>query len=159
MRLQRRCIDGHWEERRRCWGEHPSTLTSVGDLARVLRDQGRYEEAEEMNRQALDRRGKVNLSLKTRRRESRDGERSTSEVSTEGMPSPQIRETLLKIFNFLLILTIPCRSPAPWLCSVAGYPIRLSLRWKWRLTLPVSSNVETLVSVCGCSIPSSRNEG
>jgi tetratricopeptide (TPR) repeat protein len=33
--------------------EHPSTLTSMNNLAGVLRDQGKYEEAEEMYRQAL----------------------------------------------------------------------------------------------------------
>ena len=30
--------------------EHPSTLTSMNDLAMVLRDQGKYERAEEMHR-------------------------------------------------------------------------------------------------------------
>ena len=30
--------------------EHPFTLTSVSNLASVLRDQGKYEAAEEMNR-------------------------------------------------------------------------------------------------------------
>src|SRR5271170_4373899 len=33
--------------------EHPSTLTSMNNLAMVLRDQGKYEQAEEMFRQAL----------------------------------------------------------------------------------------------------------
>jgi hypothetical protein len=33
--------------------EHPSTLTSVGNLALVLRRQGKYEAAEEMNQRAL----------------------------------------------------------------------------------------------------------
>jgi tetratricopeptide (TPR) repeat protein len=33
--------------------EHPSTLTSVGNLAMVLQYQGKYEAAEEMNRRAL----------------------------------------------------------------------------------------------------------
>jgi tetratricopeptide (TPR) repeat protein len=33
--------------------EHPDTLTSMNNLALVLRDQGKYEEAEEMYRQAL----------------------------------------------------------------------------------------------------------
>jgi tetratricopeptide (TPR) repeat protein len=33
--------------------EHPSTLTSMNNLARVLSHQGKYEEAEEMHRQAL----------------------------------------------------------------------------------------------------------
>jgi hypothetical protein len=33
--------------------EHPSTLTSVSNLVAVLSDQGKYEEAEEMHRQAL----------------------------------------------------------------------------------------------------------
>jgi tetratricopeptide (TPR) repeat protein len=33
--------------------EHPSTLTSMNDLASVLSDQGKYEQAEEMHRQAL----------------------------------------------------------------------------------------------------------
>jgi tetratricopeptide (TPR) repeat protein len=33
--------------------EHPSTLTSVDNLALALRPQGKYEEAEEMHRQAL----------------------------------------------------------------------------------------------------------
>jgi len=33
--------------------EHPSTLTSFNNLASVLTDQAKYEEAEEMHRQAL----------------------------------------------------------------------------------------------------------
>ena len=39
--------------------EHPDTLTSVNNLASVLRDQGKYEAAEEMNRRALEGREKV----------------------------------------------------------------------------------------------------
>jgi hypothetical protein len=35
------------------------TLTSVGNLASVLRNQGKYEEAEAMNRRALEMREKV----------------------------------------------------------------------------------------------------
>jgi tetratricopeptide (TPR) repeat protein len=34
--------------------EHPSTLTSMYNLAGVLRDQGKYEAAEEMHRRALE---------------------------------------------------------------------------------------------------------
>lgn len=34
--------------------EHPSTLTSVGNLASMLRYQGKYGEAEAMNRRALE---------------------------------------------------------------------------------------------------------
>ena len=33
--------------------EHPSTLTSMNNLAGVLSDQGKYKQAEEMHRQAL----------------------------------------------------------------------------------------------------------
>jgi hypothetical protein len=33
--------------------EHPSTLTSINNLAAVLRDQGKYGQAGEMYRQAL----------------------------------------------------------------------------------------------------------
>ena len=39
--------------------EHPSTLTSMSNLAGVLDSQGKYEEAEAMNRQTLARREKV----------------------------------------------------------------------------------------------------
>ncbi|KAJ9660117.1 hypothetical protein H2201_007024 [Coniosporium apollinis] len=39
--------------------EHPSTLASVNNLAGVLQDQGKYEEAEEMNRRVLEGREKV----------------------------------------------------------------------------------------------------
>jgi hypothetical protein len=39
--------------------EHPSTLTSISNLAGVLNSQGKYEEAEAMNRQTLARREKV----------------------------------------------------------------------------------------------------
>jgi hypothetical protein len=39
--------------------EHPSTLTSMSNLALVLDSQGKYEEAESMNRQTLARREKV----------------------------------------------------------------------------------------------------
>jgi Tfp pilus assembly protein PilF len=33
--------------------QHPSTLTSVSNLALVLQDQGKHEAAEEMHRRAL----------------------------------------------------------------------------------------------------------
>jgi len=39
--------------------EHPSTLTSVSNLAAVLQNQGKYEAAEAMNRRALEGREKV----------------------------------------------------------------------------------------------------
>ncbi|KAK3612822.1 hypothetical protein LTR22_028443, partial [Elasticomyces elasticus] len=39
--------------------EHPNTLTSVSNLAEVLRSQGKYEAAEEMNRRALKGREKA----------------------------------------------------------------------------------------------------
>jgi tetratricopeptide (TPR) repeat protein len=39
--------------------EHPDTLTSISDLASVLRNQGKYEAAEERNRRALAGREKV----------------------------------------------------------------------------------------------------
>jgi tetratricopeptide (TPR) repeat protein len=39
--------------------EHPSTLTSMNNLANVLNRQGKYEEAEAMNRQTLARYEKV----------------------------------------------------------------------------------------------------
>jgi Tetratricopeptide repeat len=35
--------------------EHSDTLASVSNLALVLADQGKYEEAEAMNRRALDK--------------------------------------------------------------------------------------------------------
>jgi len=42
--------------------EHPDTLGSVGNLASVLRDQGKYEEAEKMNRRALEQQGGLTRS-------------------------------------------------------------------------------------------------
>src|SRR5207248_1832217 len=39
--------------------EHPDILTSMGNLATVLRVQGKYKEAEEMHRQALGLRERV----------------------------------------------------------------------------------------------------
>jgi hypothetical protein len=33
--------------------EHPDTLTTMNNLANVLSDQGKYEQAEEMHRQTL----------------------------------------------------------------------------------------------------------
>jgi tetratricopeptide (TPR) repeat protein len=39
--------------------EHPATLTSINNLAIVLRHQGKYEAAEEMQRRALELREKV----------------------------------------------------------------------------------------------------
>jgi Flp pilus assembly protein TadD len=39
--------------------EHPSTLTSMSNLALVLDDRGKYEEAEQIHRQALELRAKV----------------------------------------------------------------------------------------------------
>jgi len=39
--------------------EHPDTLGSMNNLALVLEQQGKYEEAEQMQRQTLDPREKV----------------------------------------------------------------------------------------------------
>ena len=39
--------------------EHPSTLTSMNNLALVLSSQGKYEKAEEMHRQALALEGRM----------------------------------------------------------------------------------------------------
>jgi hypothetical protein len=39
--------------------EHPSTLTSMNNLACVLDSQGKYEEAETLHRQALELRTKA----------------------------------------------------------------------------------------------------
>ena len=39
--------------------EHPDTLASINNLAEVLRNQGKYEQAEEMHRQTLELREKV----------------------------------------------------------------------------------------------------
>jgi prophage maintenance system killer protein len=39
--------------------EHPSTLSSMGNLALVLDSLGKYEEAEQMHRQTLELREKV----------------------------------------------------------------------------------------------------
>ena len=39
--------------------EHPSTLTSMNNLAQVLYSQGKYEAAEEMQRRALELKEKV----------------------------------------------------------------------------------------------------
>jgi len=44
--MNRRALEG----REKVLGkEHPDTLTSVNNLAFVLQDQGKYEEAEQMN--------------------------------------------------------------------------------------------------------------
>ena len=52
--MNRRVLDS----RERILGpEHPDTLVSVNNLARVLCAQGKYEAAEEMNRRALDSQG------------------------------------------------------------------------------------------------------
>ncbi|PVH91488.1 hypothetical protein DM02DRAFT_620498, partial [Periconia macrospinosa] len=49
--MNRRALEG----REKALGkEHPSTLTSVSNLALVLRYQGKYEAAEAMNRRALE---------------------------------------------------------------------------------------------------------
>jgi tetratricopeptide (TPR) repeat protein len=39
--------------------EYPSTLTSVSNLALLLQNQGKYEEAETMNRRTLERKEKA----------------------------------------------------------------------------------------------------
>ena len=56
---------GRWSDEYEVWAfhfrkmcelagtEHPDTLMSMNNLASVLRDQGKYEQAEEMHRQAL----------------------------------------------------------------------------------------------------------
>jgi Tetratricopeptide repeat len=49
--MNRRALDGY---EKALGKEHPHTLTSVSNLARVLESQGKYEAAEEMNRRALD---------------------------------------------------------------------------------------------------------
>ncbi|KAH7124607.1 hypothetical protein EDB81DRAFT_730860, partial [Dactylonectria macrodidyma] len=54
--MNRRALDAREKVLSR---EHPSTLTSVNNLAIVLQCQGKYEEAEQMNRRALDAREKV----------------------------------------------------------------------------------------------------
>ncbi|KAH7032570.1 uncharacterized protein B0I36DRAFT_406976 [Microdochium trichocladiopsis] len=54
--MNRRALDG----REKALGkDHPDTLTSVSNLAGVLRHQGKYEEAEAMHRWALDGREKA----------------------------------------------------------------------------------------------------
>jgi hypothetical protein len=46
LNLNRRALEG----REKALGaEHPHTLTSADNLALMLRDQGKYEEAEKMN--------------------------------------------------------------------------------------------------------------
>jgi tetratricopeptide (TPR) repeat protein len=53
-------ISRAFKEREKALGkEHPSTLSSVSNLAGVLESQGKYEAAEEMNRRALDGREKA----------------------------------------------------------------------------------------------------
>jgi len=52
--MNRRALEGNEKAR---GAEHPDTLTSVNNLALVLRDQGKYEEAEKINRRALEGRG------------------------------------------------------------------------------------------------------
>jgi len=48
------------EVRERVLGnEHPSTLTSMNNLALVQRDQGKYDEAEQMYREVVEVREKV----------------------------------------------------------------------------------------------------
>jgi tetratricopeptide (TPR) repeat protein len=49
--MDRRAVEG----REKVLGkEHPSTLTSVNNLAVMLQDQGKYDEAEPMNRRAVE---------------------------------------------------------------------------------------------------------
>lgn len=40
-------------------GEHPSTLTSIANLALTYRDQGRWKEAEELGEQVLESRKRM----------------------------------------------------------------------------------------------------
>ncbi|KAI4086757.1 MAG: hypothetical protein LQ339_009003 [Xanthoria mediterranea] len=54
--MNRRALDGYEKVLGK---EHPSTLTSVSNLASVLRFQGKYDEAEQINRRALDSSEKV----------------------------------------------------------------------------------------------------
>ena len=54
--MNRRALKGYKKMLR---VEHSSTLTSVDNLASVLRYQGKYEAAEEINRRALKGREKV----------------------------------------------------------------------------------------------------
>jgi hypothetical protein len=54
--MNRRVLEG----RKKILGmEYPSILTSVSNLALMLRYQGKYEAAEEMNRRALEGREKI----------------------------------------------------------------------------------------------------
>ncbi|PSN59063.1 TPR domain protein [Corynespora cassiicola Philippines] len=64
--MNRRALEG----REKALGnEHPDTLTSVSNLALVLRDQGKYDKAEKLIRQALERKknalGEQHLSTLT----------------------------------------------------------------------------------------------
>ena len=54
--MNRRALDGYEKVLGK---EHPSTLTSVSNLASVLTNQGKYEEAEAMNQRAPDGKEKV----------------------------------------------------------------------------------------------------
>lgn len=47
------------EERKALGDQHPDMLTSINNLATVLRNEGKYEAAEEMSRRALDGREKA----------------------------------------------------------------------------------------------------
>ena len=52
--MNRRALEGYEKVLGK---EHPATLTSVNNLAGVLQDQGKYEEAEKMNRVSTGRVG------------------------------------------------------------------------------------------------------
>ena len=58
--------------------EHPETLTSIGNLASVLRNQGKYEAAEEMGRRVL----KINPSILEDSDESNSSETASITSST-----------------------------------------------------------------------------
>ncbi|KAF3400160.1 hypothetical protein F1880_008471, partial [Penicillium rolfsii] len=79
VKRQKRCIDGHWTQEIRdldCYAlnarlkvlrqEHPFMLSSISNFSNVLSSRGKYGEAEEMYRRALDTREKV-LDVKVKK--------------------------------------------------------------------------------------------
>jgi tetratricopeptide (TPR) repeat protein len=100
--------------------EHPSTLTSMSNLALVLNSQGKYKEAEVMNRQTLARREKVlgpehpdtlmnmsNLALVLNRQgkyEEAEAMNRQELECTQRVLGPEHPDTLMSMSNLALVL-------------------------------------------------------
>ncbi|KAL8763279.1 MAG: hypothetical protein Q9194_007383 [Teloschistes cf. exilis] len=101
--MNRRALDG----REKVLGkEHPETLTSISNLASVLRYQGKYDEAEQMNQRALDGREKILGKEHPHTLTSEEAERMNRRAldGREKVLGKEHPDTLTSVSNLALVL-------------------------------------------------------